>query len=222
MTVDFMYQLANAITNKNVRGDLGSVRFNLYIQQAENSFITYLLGEYQKYQPGRPVPPVMIGMTRRIRQSLSPLIPPPVTVNIDNVTGVAPFPEGHLYTDVVTTMAGKGIRYAEQTKLPAFLESTIDPVETNPIYLIQQNGFQFYPFTLGTAKVSYVKQSPGISWGTGNENGREVYDVNSSKQPVWADIDCLEILTRALRMMGVSIQFNDVQQYANEIKATGQ
>lgn len=223
MTVDFMFQLFNAIANKNVRGDLGSSRFNLFIQQAENSYVSYLLGILQKYQPGRPVPPVAIGMTRRVRQILSPLITPPVEVTIAPLTGVAAFPVGHLYTDTVKTAAGKKVRYADSMRLTAFNESVIDPIGSNPVYLIQNNGFQFYPFSLGTAWVTYIKQSPGISWGkTVDENNREEYNPTLSKQPVWSDLDCLEIITRALRMAGVSIQFTDVQQYANEIKNTGQ
>ena len=58
------------------------------------------------------------------------------------------------------------IRFVPQHKLFSYLNSTIDPVATNPIYLIQSNGFQFYPITQGTAKFEcIVMQTPdAIFW----------------------------------------------------------
>ena len=60
-------------------------------------------------------------------------------------------------------------------------------------------------------------------WGyTLDVNGVPVYDPASSTQPVWGDATILEIIVRALRIIGVNLQYNDVNAYANEIKQVGQ
>ena len=57
------------------------------INAAQFEFLDYLLGEFQQYQVGRPVPRVQYSMTEVARQRLTPFIDPPVTLAID-VTGV--------------------------------------------------------------------------------------------------------------------------------------
>lgn len=223
MTVDFLYSLYKHILNKTQRGGASASRFNIVIKQAQTSFVQYLIGEYQKYLPGRAVPPVALGATKKVRQALSPVIGPPVQLTVNNATGIAPYPTGYLYADAMYTSDKKRIRYVEQNELDAFLDSVIDPVVSNPIYLIQKDGFQFYPINIVNPLLSYVKSPPDIVWGFDIDlNQREVYDAANSADPVWQETDCLEILVRALRIAGVNLQFADVSQYANEIKNTGQ
>jgi hypothetical protein len=41
-------------------------------------------------------------------------------------------------------------------------------------------------------------------------------------QPVWDDVDLLEIIARALKLIGLNLQDGQVQQYANQVTQTGQ
>lgn len=223
MTVDFIFKLVKYICNQNQRGDISSSRFNIIIPQAQASFTSYLIGEYSKYQPGRAVPPVALGVTKRIRQTLAPLIEKPLQLIVNGVTGIAPYPADFVYVDAMYTSDKKRIRYVEQNELVSYLEDEIDPVESNPIYLIQKEGFQFYPITIINPLISFIKNPPNIVWAFSlDSNQREVYDPSNSVDPIWEDVDCLEIITRALRMIGVNMQANEVSQYANEIKTIGQ
>jgi hypothetical protein len=62
-----------------------------------------------------------------------------------------------------------------------------------------------------------------MEWGyTLNVNGIPVYSAGSSVQPVWDDATILEIIVRALRLVGVNLQYNDVSAYANQIQVQGQ
>ena len=88
--------------------------------------------------------------------------------------------------------------------------------------MLENNQFQFYPKTLGTAVLSYVKSAPDIVWGYTTVSGRPVYNAGTSVQPVWAEIDILEIITRALKLVGLNLQDGAVMQYANQINQTGQ
>lgn len=222
MTVDFAYRLMQFIINKNQNGYLKPDDFNLIINQAQLSFLDYLLGQFQSYQYGRPVAKVEFGMNEVVRQRLTPFIDPPTTLTIDN-TGLSPYPDDYQQTDAMYDTSLNRIRYVQQHKLYSYITSVIDPIAYNPIFLINSAGFQFYPVTQGTALLSYVKTPPTIVWAsTPDGNGRPVYNPVGSTDPLWYDLDALQIIVRALAMVGINLQASDVSQYSQMIKQQGQ
>lgn len=222
MTVDFMYSLMQSIINKNQNGYFDPTSFGLFINQAQFSYLDYLLGEFQQYQTGRPVARVQYSMTESTRQALTPFISVPVSLTIDS-TGLSPYPNDFQQVDAMFDINFNRIRYVPQHKLFSYLNSVIDPIATNPIYLIQSNGFQFYPLTQGAAKLSYISTPNTIVWGyTLDPNGIPVYAPGSSTDPDWYDADCLEITARALRMLGINLSMPELAAYEGEIKNQGQ
>lgn len=192
------------------------------MNMAQMSFLDYLLGEFQSYQVGKPVARVQYSLTEQTRQRLAPLIKPPVALVID-VTGASPYPVDYQQVDAMYTTAMDRVRYAPSEKVYSFLNSVIDPVAANPVYNFNSAGFQFYPASLGSALLSYVGTPPTIIWASiPDANGIPVYDPGSSVDPVFYSVDCMEILSRALRMAGVNLLAQEVSQYANEITKTGQ
>ena len=222
MTVDFVYRLVKFICNKNQQGYIAPDEFNVIINQAQYSYLDFLLGSFEQYTPGRPIARVELGMNEDVRQRLTAFIDPPSTLTIDG-TGLAPYPADYQQTDAMYTTTMGRIRYVEQDRLYGFLDDPIDPVATNPIYLINSAGFQFYPITLGSALISFVKTPPTIVWGsTPDGNGRPIYDPGTSTDPQWYDLDFFEVTARALRMIGVNLQSAAVAQYATDIIKAGQ
>jgi hypothetical protein len=60
-------------------------------------------------------------------------------------------------------------------------------------------------------------------WGYNlDSNGIPVYNPATSQQPVWPDFDMMNIITRALQIIGVALQSGVVMQYAQEVKTIGQ
>lgn len=232
MTVDSAYKIVQYVINKSQDGYLPEDEFNLIIQQAQNSFLDYLLGQFQQYAPGRPVPRVGLGNNRTVRQRLSPVIYG-YTLNVDS-QGQAPYPGDYIQTDAMWSIYGGGrtkIRYAEQNKLDSFYNSTIDPILSNPIYLIEDTGFKFYPnlnddgvaMIPSQARLSYVRKPPVIHWGSvPNIYGVPVYNAATSTDPVWSDVDMLEVISRALKMVGVNLQAGQIEQYAQDVTRGGQ
>ena len=224
MNVNQVYELCQYICAKNrQQGYLSPNDFNTAINTAQRSYLDYLLGQYQKYAPYRPIAVVEMGQTERIRQSLAPLIYGTV-LSINGVTGISPFPSDFESMDNMWSVYGHyNIRFVQQPRLDSFYHSTIDPIPQNPVYLIRHEGFQFYPETIGQARLSYVRNAPAITWGYQYDyNGIPQYDPTTSQDPVWSDTDMLNIIVRALAMVGVSMQFSAVVQYSNEIKNGGQ
>lgn len=222
MSVDFVYRLIQYIINKNQQGYLSPEQFNIVINQAQYSYLDFLLGSFEQYTPGRPIAKVELGMNETIRQRLTAFIDPPTTLTID-VTGLATYPSDYQQADAMYTSSMNRVRYVQQDKLYSVLNSVIDPVANNPIYLINSAGFQFYPITLGNSKLSYVKTPPTIVWAsTPDANGRPIYDPGTSVDPLWYDLDFFEVIARALKLIGVNLQSAAVAQLATEIKQIGQ
>jgi len=224
MNVDECYTLMKDIVAKNVQqGYLSPDDFDTYINQAQRSYLDYLLGVYQRYQIKRPIAVVEFGQNERIRQSLAPLIYG-TFLTPNPSTGIADFPGDYEYADAMWGQYGfYNIKFIQQDRLDSYYHSVIDPIATNPVYLIRHEGLQFYPENIGTVRSSYVRTPPHIHWGyTEDANGIPVYDPTTSAQPVWADTDLLEVIVRALQFVGVSLQFSVVSQYANDVKQGGQ
>lgn len=224
MTVDEVYFLVKYAVSKNIQnGYISPDDFNSTIQQAERSYLDYLLGEYQKYQLQRPIPPVAMAVTERVRTSMSPLIYGTI-LNPNSTTGIAAYPSDFEQVDAMWGVYGfYNIRFVQQSRLSSFYRSTIDPVQANPIYVMNHEGFQFYPENIGQVRMSYVRTPPYMVWRYNEDaNGLPVYNPVTSTQPCWSDPDLMNIIVRALAIIGVSLQFPVVMQYSNEIKNIGQ
>lgn len=223
MTIDDVYNIMLYAIRKNQNGNLSPTNFNLVINQAQVSYTDYLLGEFQKYTPGRPFAAVEFGQNQDIRQRLTPFIPPPVPLVIDG-TGIAPYPTDFVNADAMNYgIYKRRVKFIQQDRLDSHLNSSIDPINTNPVYLVQKNGFQFYPINLGAAQLSYIQQPAKLVWGfTPDIYLRPIYNPGASVQPQWLDLDMLEIIVRALAIVGVNLQLNVVEQYSQVIKTGGQ
>ena len=221
MNVNDMYRICQFAVNKAQNGYLTPSEFNLTINQAQVSYQDYLLGEFQQYQYGRPQARVNYSQNENIRQRLSPLITEaPLTIN--GTSGEAAYPSDYIQVDAVRTNTFDRVRYVQQDSLYSYYNSQIDPIENNPIYLLEPTGFQFYPKTLGSAVLTYVKDAPQIVWAYTLVSGRPVYDSAASVQPVWDNVDLLEIIARALKLIGLNLKDGQVEQYANQVTQTGQ
>jgi len=223
LTSNTVYQILLYIVNKEQSGYITPDEFNdILMPQAQYSYAQYLMGEYQQYQYQRSQARIAWGQNQNVRESLTPIIYSTI-LNVD-LNGISPYPGDYEKTDAMTTIYNYNrIRFASQDRLFSFMNSTVEPIATNPIYLVKDIGFQFYPTTINQARLSYVRTPPPIYWGyTLDGDGLPVWNPATSIDPVWNNPDMLEIITRALKMTGVSLQIGAVTQYANDIIKMGQ
>lgn len=223
MTADTPYKIIQLACGKNQQGYITPDQYMLAINQGQLMFLNFLKGEYQKYQTGRPIAVVEFGQNQMIRQSLAPLIYGAI-LTANNISGISPFPSDFEFTDAMWGQYGfYNIRFIQQDRLASYHSSVIDPIATNPVYLIQHEGFQFYPETIGKLKLSYVRTPPKIIWAFIDDiHGRPIYDPINSIDPVWSDTDMFQIIVRALGIIGLNLQLSMVIQYAQEIKQNGE
>jgi hypothetical protein len=224
VSVDQVYQIVLLAVAKNLQqGYVSPNDFYIAINQAQRGYLDYLKGEYQRFQIQRPIAVVQFGQNESIRTSLAPLVYGAI-LPIYNNTGISPFPNDFEEVDNLWTLYGMyDIRFVQQPRLANFKRSTIDPIADNPVYLIKHEGFQFYPEDLGFANLSYYRTPPSIVWAyVEDSNGNPVYDPTRSQDPVWSETDIYQIIVRALQLLGVSMQYQGVVQYATQIKEGGQ
>lgn len=223
MDANTPYKIMQLAFNKAQNGTLKPDNYILSINMAQGMYLDFLRGEYQKYQLQRPISVVEFGQNQMIRQSLAPLIYGAI-LTPNPTTGIADYPSDYEFSDAMWGQYGfYNIRFVQQDRLSSYYRSVIDPIQSNPVYLIKHEGFQFYPETIGTTTLSYVRTPPGIVWAfTEDANGRPIYDPVNSVAPVWADTDMMQIIVRALKIVGVNLQLGVVMQYADEIKNMGQ
>lgn len=225
-TVDTVYRIWLYAIDKNKQQGYGSPQdFNDTINIAQKSYSSYLLGNFQTYIPGRPISKVELGQNSVVRTRLAPTIYG-YNLQID-ANGFSPYPGDYLQTDAMWSIYGyKRVRLAEQHKFSSIYNSKIDPIATNPIYQMQDIGFQFFPTNplgFNQARMSYVRNPPDMIWGyTDDANGLPVYSAARSTQPIWDDASLLEIIVRALALVGMNLQLGVVSQYAEQIKQGGQ
>jgi hypothetical protein len=230
--VNDVYKIVLYITGKNLQqGYVSPEDFNNTINIAQKSYVAYLLGNFQQYQPGRPVARVEFGQNAVLRQRLAPIIYESFLA-IDG-SGYSPYPSAaglvpsngdYLQADAMWSAYGyERIREVQQHYFYSIYNSKIDPIGSWPVYMIRNNGFQFAPPSLGQARISYVIEPPDMVWGyTLDGNGVPVYNPATSVQPVWDIASILEIIVRALRIIGVNLDYNQVNNYANQIQFQGQ
>lgn len=225
MNVDEIYRIVLYAVAKNLQqGYVSPDDFNYVLMPtAQKSYLDYLLGEYQQYKAQRPIPVVGFSQNERIRDSIAPLIYGTV-LTVNPLTGISSFPSDYEYVDNMWGLYGfYNIRFAQQDRQDSYIHSEIDPVTENPIYLIQHEGFHFFPETIGQTRMSYVRKPPSIFWAYIDDPVYgPVYDPVNSQQPVWSDSDIYNIIVRALALVGVNLQFGAVMQYASDIKNNGQ
>lgn len=227
MNADIPFRLINYISNKFMGGDITGNNYMDIINQAQRDFLNDLLGQFVSYQYGRPISRVQFGMNEIVRQRITPLIDTPSPLVID-ATGLAPYPTDFQQVDAIYTSTKDRVRFVPQHKLYAYLGSVIDPVATNPIFLIENEGFRFYPNTntngvaLSGVTLSYVKTPPAIIWNsTPDAQGRPAYTSAGSQGPVFYDVDTMELVSRSLAMVGINLQANEVSRYAEMVKKEG-
>lgn len=221
--INDIFKIVLYVFKKNQQGTITSTEFNRLFKIAQLQWATFLASDLAEYQYGRSQPKVEFGMNRTVRTRLTPIIYG-YTLSINPTTGLAPYPADYIQVDSMMSIYGvTPIRFVPQHKLASAYNSGIDPIATNPIYLLKDNGIQFYPENSYQAKMSYVRQPPDAVWGfTLDANGREVYSAANSIQPIWDEMSIMEILLRIFKLVGLNLQVPQVVAYAEQIKQTGE
>jgi len=222
MTPKEVYDLMLFIHRKNQSKSFAEEECNAYVNAASDSYLVYCLGEFEQYQYGKPAARVQLGNNAVIRDRISPFISPLTPITASAATGIAELPTDYLAFDAMFWGSSmKKVRCVEPDRLDSHINSDIDPIESNPVFIFIKNNFQFFPKTITGVTLSYVQRPIRFSYNFNTVDDRREYDAGNSKALPWRNTEMMEVIARALAMSGVSLQARDVQQYAQTIKTQG-
>lgn len=222
MDIGYMYDMTCYIANKHQSGYLSPLEFQNSFTLAQTQYhqelVDVLMGWDSNGKKIKNIP----ANTKQVKQKLSPFI---VKVNNASVNGSGELtkpPDLECITAMRTTDNKKRIWRVEEERLPAHLSSTIDPIESNPIYEEQDGLYQLYPVTIGNVNFEYIRKPTPVVYGFTLVDNRPVYDPGTSVQSEFSDGEISNLLIRVLFMFGISIQAQNLTQYYSEVKNNGE
>lgn len=131
--------------------------FNLLWPKAE---IRFFNSKYKQY-----------GITKKINDTLSKVLTPPLSITFPTTGGTAgqyTFPTDMLHESSVMALFGgvqQEVTEFEPNRLANKLSSSVDaPTLEFPIYVRYNTYLQFYPITLGSAILTYLKEPTPSFW----------------------------------------------------------
>lgn len=220
MTIDQAIRLIRFILNKDQNGNIKGAEFNLIAPIAQMSVLNDRIGNIKKYQPGAPIPNVGFNVSQKAREEIRPLMVLPTTTAV--TAGVAAYPNNYIYYDTLMTAAGKLIKEATEDEIVELNNSSIMPPSTMfPKFVMHSNGFNIYPTSIASIKLSYVRKPLTPEWAYTISNNEEVYDAGNSQDFELSETTHLEIVSIILQMSGVNLNMLQVTQYAQAMEAQG-
>lgn len=170
MTIDVIFQLLKYRASKSgYAGTISSKDFNLVFNSSQVRYYNKLFGNQNEYRYGDPVPRIAYPGTLKVSTSLGKFKSGPQTITIDN-TGQYTKPSDMYYVDSLSHVVTGGslptpIKRVEEQDLADNLFSYYEmPTELFPIYVEYPLYIQFYPITLATGILNYLKAPLAVKW----------------------------------------------------------
>lgn len=222
MTVDYAYEFIQFMSRKNQGNQITPDEFQYSINSAQRSYFGFCMGEIEQYQYGRPVPRVALGMGDKIADDLIPFKTPPTNVAV--AAGIAIYPADFYKLATMNLSNEINVERIDDMRLPGRLTSKIDPISNQcPAYNESRSGWRIFPSSITSVEIVYYKLPDDIKWGfTVDVDGRPVYNVGTSVQPLWNDKAMENILGRACRILGFSFSQQNIIQFGEAVKNNGE
>lgn len=220
MNINDAFNIVSYLVDKTQGTGISPDEFNRIFPMAERSYFDMLVGGVEDFQPGRPVPRVGLGMSNNVNEALAPFIQ---TSTLTITSGSVAVPSDLFKEVAMRTTGNVDIMRVDHAKLASKLNSSIDaPTVTKPCFNEVGPNYRFYPTTLTTANLTYLRLPVTPVWGFTTVAGRPVYNAGTSVQSEWNDADLNKIIMRAAGLVGININDQLLVQAANQVKAKGE
>jgi hypothetical protein len=219
MTIKQVKNIIDFVTNKYQLGYMSGEEFNSIFRLAEVSNMSFLIGKLQQYQPGRPIPRVGLDMNKQIVERLAPFR---FTVAANNGS----LGEVRKMSDIaaVETMNktdGTRIYWVAPNRLSYYLNSSVWNLDNQPVYAEYDTYYRVYPANMDIV-ITAIRVPPYSKWAYNVVDDVEIYDNLGSTDPIWKDVDVVEIIGRMCKHIGVSLKDGELMNYAQSIINQGE
>ena len=221
MNINEVYKIVSYLVDKYQGTYLSPDDFNMVVNMAQNQYLAALTDDTGN--PTRnPKNPVGMSTSAIIADTLSGFL----TETTRLVTSQLAGKPVDLYKTVAirTVDDNYAMRFVAADRVASFVDNAIDPPTiTEPIYYEIGGNYKFYPSSIASVKVSYIRNPQTLKWAY---TGALVYDpVNSVPANdiniEWGDTDVYEIIYRAVGIIGINLKDGDLIRAAQIVKNDG-
>jgi len=221
MTIDKVYKIVSYLVDKYQGTYLSPDDFNMVINMAQNQYLSFLTDDTGG--PNRnPKNPVGMSTSAIIADTLSGFL---IESTLTITSQIASKPANLYKTVAIRTVDDDyAVRYVSEDKVSSFVGNAIDaPSNTEPIYYEIGANYKFYPSTLPTAKLSYIRNPSELKWDyTGALEYRPSTSLPANDADLeWADTDVYEIIYRAIGIIGINLKDGDLMRASQLVKNDG-
>lgn len=222
MNINEVYKLVSYLVDKYQGTYLSPDEFNQVINMAQQQYLSSLTEGTG--QPTRSsTTPSGLSTSAVVAEKLSTFLTE-TTLTITSQVSAKP---ANLYKTVAirSTDDDYSVRYVNEDRVASYVGNAIDaPTNTEPIYYEIGGNYKFYPSTLATAKLTYIRNPQELKWAY---TGALVYDTVNSVPAAnadleWSDEDINEIVYRSIGIIGINLKDGDLVRAALTVKNTGQ
>lgn len=216
-----IFDTVQSLALKQGHGTISIPEFDKYATLASKSLFNEKVGSsVDNYKLGKAMAKSGPGMNKEVDKALSSFFRGGTEISL--AAGEGPWPEGLAFVDTMTTIDGFEVSWKPKHMVPSYVKSTIDPpTANNAIYTDRGNGFKVYP-SVPKVVVDYYIDPVDIKYGftIDTVKNRPVYDASKTVNFEWPEGQRLELLTRILGFIGVSIRDTELFQIAEQQKNT--
>jgi hypothetical protein len=116
---------------------------------------------------------------------------------------------------------GTRVYMVAPNRLSYYLNSSVWDLTTQPIYAEYDTYYQVYPSGIDIV-ITGIKFPPMSKWAYTYAGDTQVYDNMNSSDPIWKDMDTVEIIGRMCKHIGVSLKDGELMNYAQSIINQGE
>lgn len=217
INVNTLYLSCQMVANKQQQGNLAPDTFNRFMNMASEWLFNKYYGQPMEYDKRASAPQLGYAKTIQISEALAPFITrnDPLTLT----SGTATKPSTLIHTISMTSLYTTNtvdVRRVEYDRLQNYLNSPVNAPSTEfPVYIETATGFEFYPTTISSVKISYLKKPTDGLWAYTVVSGRPVYNAGGSVNLEWDSIYLNELGMKILEFFGISVK--DQQLFSNAV-----
>lgn len=225
MNINEAYKIVSYLVDKYQGTYLSPDDFNMVINMAQRQFLTSLIDD-SGYPSNNPRPGTGQLSALTIGETVGTFMKE-TTLSISSQLATMPA-DIYKMTSMKTT-SNDHVRWVSDDRAASYINSAIDPPTlTEPIFYIVEGKYKFYPASLTSAVLTYIKNPATMRWGNGttlvydSSVYNSVSNPNGSTQPEWSDADMNYIIYKAIGIIGINLKDGDLLRAAQMIKQEGQ
>jgi hypothetical protein len=221
MTIKQVKNIIDFLANKYQLGYLSGEEFNNAFYQAEVAQMSFLIGNLHQFTPGRPIPRIGLNMTKGITERLSPFrftvpVSTGTTGEISKMSDVAA-------VEAMNKADGTRVKYVSPNYLSSHFDNPVWDLATQPIYTEYDTYFKVYPISPSMdVIITAIRKPPYSKWAYDVVDDVEVYNNIASTDPLWKDVDIVDIIGRMCKNIGISLKDGELTNYGQSIINQGE